>query len=542
MSNYEKRTCLYGLCSFSPVYHSHLPPSEVQALYIMIIQNFELTYVLHEDHNNETLQYLPTYVQTVANFMRLKKKISNSELFCLQKGVITMIKTFPKLPYAYHGLVVEALVLTLYHLNNSEEVIFNNFIENTIYQGVVWTCSHRHVSETELGESDKSVTVKSYFTLWKGLLQITSNRKYDRSGIFFNDRKSLVLKIVEKLVRSFLILVNKLNVAVLPVDNNATDIQASHKVAQVNDFAIFLNVVDFYQEMFLEIDGTMIKKCISKLIHLLIGKCIKYPFISGFYKLLSSCLKIANNLNYFNETNIASIQDITVCYQSLTKFLDILLKKIKQFKDDLLIACLQVLLDYPIIIIRDMLQLCVPAFLSIFYVGRSYIKLAEIAIATLEHWQNNIDADDMELFLQPILPSLDSYLQSKSLSGSSQMHQNRRKTAQMLKKRTISLEIKPELIKLQKRILNFIGGQNSSLCRNFVFCEDDLKLAVWGNEQHLKVTLPYEDIKLDMFLDKLTPRVVNLALSSSDRRTRITACELLQAIVMVFLGVCKFEF
>jgi len=44
---------------------------------------------------------------------------------------------------------------------------------------------------------------------------------------------------------------------------------------------------------------------------------------------------------------------------------------------------------------------------------------------------------------------------------------------------------------------------------------------------------------VSVFAEKLVPRVVDLALTSSDRYTRFTACELLHAVVMFMLGCSK---
>lgn len=46
--------------------------------------------------------------------------------------------------------------------------------------------------------------------------------------------------------------------------------------------------------------------------------------------------------------------------------------------------------------------------------------------------------------------------------------EKKRKTAQMLKKRTILVELEPELVQLQKRVLHFVGSQNSKVCQAFV--------------------------------------------------------------------------
>ncbi|XP_008199943.2 DNA-dependent protein kinase catalytic subunit [Tribolium castaneum] len=537
--NYDKRLCLQGLSSFSGVYQLQLEQEEIKKLFAQIIQNFEQTYILNLDPSTDVLEFLPFYLQTVANFLQFKT-VTNNELFCLQKGTILLMKIFPQLPYYCHPLVTEALVLTFYYLSLNSEHIFNTFLENVIFQGVVWTCSHQHITEAELLEtsSQKVVTIKDYLNMWKSLLKIVPVRRFDKFRIFLQERKYILVKVIDKLMRTLLILINKLNVSVTLNDNSeaVTDIQSAYKLNAVNDFAIFLNLVDLYEKIFEYIDSNLLKKCVYKLIHYLIAKCEKHQLISGFYKLLSFCLKICKDINYFN----SSCEDATMCYLTLRKFLTSLLNKTQQFTGDLLIACLQVLLQYPIVIIKDMLSTCTPSFRTIFHVGRTSTKLTYLTLETLECWQNEIDPDEFEPFLKQILPLFDSYLQSKSLeSMSSGINDNRRKSSQALKKRKVLLDTEPELLRLKTKMIKFVGQQNSLLCEALAVSEDNADLTVWANEQHLKIDLPYEDVKLQVYLDKLLPRIVNVALNSSDRKTRITACELLQATVMIFLGTTK---
>ncbi|XP_044259527.1 DNA-dependent protein kinase catalytic subunit-like [Tribolium madens] len=537
--NYDKRLCLQGLSSFSGVYQLQLEQEEIRKVFALIIQNFEQIYILNLDPSADVLEFLPFYLQTVAKFLQFKS-VANNELFCLQKGTILLIKIFPQLPYYCHPLVTEALILTFYYLSVNSENIFDTFAENVIFQGVVWTCSHQHITEAELLEtsSQKIVTIRDYINMWKALLKIVPVRRYDKFGIFLQERKYILVKVIDKLMRTLLILINKLNVSITLSDTTeaVTDIQSAYKLDAINDFAIFLNLVDFYEKIFEFIEPTVLKKSIYKLIHYLIVKCENHPLISGFYKLLSFCLKICKDISYFN----CSSEDATMCHLTLTKFLTSLLNKTQQFTGDLLIACLQVLLEYPILIIKDMLTACTSSFRTIFYVGRTSINLTHLALETLEYWQNEIDSDDFEPFLKKIIPQLDSYLQSKTLEGiSTAVNDNRRKTSQALKKRKVLVNVEPELFQLQVKIIKFVGQQTSSLCEAFAISEDHADLTVWTNEQHLKIALPYEDIKVQVYLDKFLPRIVNVALNSSDRKTRITACELLQATVMIFLGTTK---
>lgn len=58
-------------------------------------------------------------------------------------------------------------------------------------------------------------------------------------------------------------------------------------------------------------------------------------------------------------------------------------------------------------------------------------------------------------------------------------------------------------------------------------------------EQTIKLTLHYGDMKPNIYLDTLIPRVCQIAIMSSDRKTKIAACELVHAIVLYLLGTSK---
>jgi hypothetical protein len=169
ISTREKRLSLQGLSSLCDAYQFHLSEEDITFLFNMITQNFEKIYILNQEPSVDVLEYLPFYLHTVTKFVHVHKKITNNQLFCLQRGSVIMIKSFPQLPYSSREAVVEALVSTFYFLSANNERTVESFIQNVVYQGVVWTCSHQHVSEVELleGNSTEITTVKNYLGLWK---------------------------------------------------------------------------------------------------------------------------------------------------------------------------------------------------------------------------------------------------------------------------------------------------------------------------------------------------------------------------------------
>uniref|UniRef100_A0A452QYJ1 DNA-dependent protein kinase catalytic subunit n=1 Tax=Ursus americanus TaxID=9643 RepID=A0A452QYJ1_URSAM len=62
------------------------------------------------------------------------------------------------------------------------------------------------------------------------------------------------------------------------------------------------------------------------------------------------------------------------------------------------------------------------------------------------------------------------------------------------------------------------------------------KCVAWDREKRLSFAVPFIEMKPVIYLDVFLPRVTELALSASDRQTKVAACELLHSMVMFMLG------
>lgn len=58
----------------------------------------------------------------------------------------------------------------------------------------------------------------------------------------------------------------------------------------------------------------------------------------------------------------------------------------------------------------------------------------------------------------------------------------------------------------------------------------------WDPTPRVKFTVPFPDIKTDIYLDSVLPRVVEMAEGASERQTKVAACELLHSIVLFTIG------
>jgi DNA-dependent protein kinase catalytic subunit len=92
--------------------------------------------------------------------------------------------------------------------------------------------------------------------------------------------------------------------------------------------------------------------------------------------------------------------------------------------------------------------------------------------------------------------------------------------------------------RLVARLLAFLG-QSGGDARYVLDAHDDAHLSLaWDSTPRIKFALPFEGVKLDLYLDSLLPILCELAEKETNRRTKVAACEALHAVIiyMVFKG------
>ncbi|CAF3037702.1 unnamed protein product [Rotaria sp. Silwood2] len=119
----------------------------------------------------------------------------------------------------------------------------------------------------------------------------------------------------------------------------------------------------------------------------------------------------------------------------------------------------------------------------------------------------------------------------------------------------LALESNFKALEIALRIYSKNSQHLGALHNNIASCYLSLQAVAWDNENHLTFNVPFDNIKPTIHLGKIQnlfsfnqslfstfhldiflPRIVDLALHSSDRQTKITACELLQSIMLYMIG------
>lgn len=82
-----------------------------------------------------------------------------------------------------------------------------------------------------------------------------------------------------------------------------------------------------------------------------------------------------------------------------------------------------------------------------------------------------------------------------------------------------------------------LGTLEPSTCLHIISSElEHPNLTKLDIEQNIKLTLHYSDMKPTIYLDTLIPRICKIATTSSDRKTKMAACELTHAIILYLIG------
>ncbi|KAK3728490.1 hypothetical protein QZH41_002351 [Actinostola sp. cb2023] len=380
--------------------------------------------------------------------------------------------------------------------------------------------------QTEMFQARTSISYKDYLVLWEHLL----DKKNDL------DQDSSVPN---------------------PSDNDKDSVSLSDPVAGLQprvqkDVLVFINLVEFCKAVLPCYRINSFERWIYVFGRDIIVMSSRFPVISGFYKLLQLCMKICKDLKFFKDIKmekqktaedmdieIADNSDCTNCFVLFRKFVKEVLVRMKQYKDDLLSSCLELVLSLPHEMVFLDVSSIVPALEQTFKLGLSYPPLAQVGLDALESWNTNLPSDVLAPYFKNILPCFDGYLKSIAESGVEESNQETKKTITMTTTTSSSRgrKIPVKLLKSSRdnnestdgpltkirhqmlRLLGRLGGRvNTCLLGSDI---DPSRAVAWDTANHLSFAVPFQDMKPTIYLDPFLPRVVELATTSSDRQTKV---------------------
>ncbi|CAH2285137.1 DNA-dependent kinase catalytic subunit [Pelobates cultripes] len=563
---------------------------DVDFMYVELIQRCKQTYLTEADTEEENVYQLPNFLQSIASVILHLDSIPEVYTPVLERLLVVQIDSFPQYSMKMQSACCRSIVKVFLSLAGKGPVLWN-LISTVVHQGLIRVCS-KPVSFARDGGPDSDdvasssdirtgkwavPSYKDYLDLFRNLLDCDRMKESIFSDEIFHTinspLQSLNRLLYDELIKSVLKIIEKLDLSLQKQDaghmgdeeiSSAFVIATSDPTANLHptkpkDFTAFVNLVEFCSAILPNKHVEYFEPWVYVFGYELVLQSTRSPLISGFYRLLSIAMKNAKQLKYFqgispkSNTKCPNDPQRFSCFALFAKFGKEVSAKMKQFKDELLASCLTLILYLPHEIIMLDIKAYIPALQNAFKLGLSCPSLADAGLDALEDWSNHIPGHVMQPYYKDILPSLDGYLTNVSstddslnamevvrLSRASQKGFNKYLIRQLKKVKTLSVKEESSLAAVRNRVVRILGSLGGQINRSLVTAESTEEMiknhVSWDTEKRLNFAVPFVDQKPVIYLDTFLPRVTELALSASDRQTKVAACELLHSMVAFMLG------
>jgi DNA-dependent protein kinase catalytic subunit len=268
------------------------------------------------------------------------------------------------------------------------------------------------------------------------------------------------------------------------------------------DQEFLLRTVSFSRKLFKRLADSF-KEWLPQLLEAGIARASDLPHLSALYIFISSVLAAAKQLDVLGA-------DPRLCGRVLN-FIVGLAKRQREFHGALQADSLELCISIPphvLLAVPKASRDWLPCLKKALELGLSHIPLAHAALNALQEWLILAPEEVLKDFLPEVLPVLGTYLAASQ--------------------EDLHITVAQRAV----RLLGSLGGQVHLLVKGET---QQLELN-WDSEQRISLVLPFHSARVAFALDPLLPRVVELAESSGDRSTRVTACELVHAILLYTLG------
>ncbi|XP_056629192.1 DNA-dependent protein kinase catalytic subunit isoform X2 [Triplophysa dalaica] len=566
-------------------------PQDVDLMYTELIQRCKQMYLTKLDQDDDNVYQLPSFLDSIASVLIHLDRIPEVYTPVLERLLVVQMDSFPQYSQRMQHATCQSIIKVFVAMAVRGPVLWS-FTSSVVHQGLIRVCSKPLIQsegksppssgdpqteDTTLVRSGKwkVPSSKDYLDLFKGLLDCENLKDTGfmdgASGAKNYNLRDINRHLYDALVQSVMKIVEKLDLSVQKVNASeeeqsdatagfmpSSDPTANLMASKPKDFIAFVNLVDFCSELLPSRNPEYFGQWMYPLCHELILQSIRFPLVSGFYKLLSLSMGVSKKIHYFQDLKEGPKAAASGCstknasFSLLTKFGKEVCVRMKQYKDELLAACLMFVLSlHPDMVALD-IKAYIPALQAALRLGLSHAPLATAALDALESWSSHIPSSIMQPHYADILPHLDGYLKTTSHSEddsrmevtvlSSGRSKGYSQVMMRLLKKSKHLPVGDEtpIAAVRRRVVRLLGHLGGQLNRSLVTAvsaEDMMKRFVaWDCEKRLSFPVPFKDMKPVIYLDAFLPRVTELALSSSDRQTKVAACELLHSLVIYMVG------
>ncbi|KAK9829312.1 hypothetical protein WJX72_005143 [[Myrmecia] bisecta] len=356
------------------------------------------------------------------------------------------------------------------------------------------------------------------------------------------------------------------------------------------DMRTFINLTAFASELLPALGSAPFRGWGYSVIVELVAASRQRPLLSGFYHLLQVVVRLAEEGGMFeaeeSDRTAAGQADrlerasAHICRQLYREFALEVLVAARRYTDELLSACLALLLSAPPTVLAAK-ELVAPLQAAL-TLGLQYVPLAETAIAALERWERQ-QAEVLRVVAPQVVPYTGPYLGNLSLLGQEAAPAEEEKGGDSAKEAeaakgapeaTDGLQGEQSALQsyhsvqanaaaavqrekearmqglqaLQPRIQAWLGRIGDAADALVTGAPADADAAGapgtgggqrrWDRQDLVCISVPVPEMQAQarLSLDLLIPQAAELAEKSADRATRVAACEFLHAATLWMIG------
>ncbi|KAJ3105325.1 hypothetical protein HDU97_008222 [Phlyctochytrium planicorne] len=497
----------------------------------------------------DLIQHVGAFFESFASFVSLLSSTETSFLSVLDSLSNVMLDHFANIRESQRILLLESVAVLL-HSVHSRSHLFHVLWRRIALDALVRTCS-----ETVLATNEPTITpYEDFYEFWRLLFKSSSKFKSKSPS-----KEDFIRALYDGVQHSIFDLLGKLDLRLKRVSNEvdtSDPIGTADEIGAIiaenpKDHNILVNLVWFCENFVTKIVPDEFTRWIGSFAENCVDYSAKFPLVSSFYKMVSIVLKRCKAVEYFGSDGDAmdvdgsELVDKTAKMRQLSllsSFVNDVIFRMEQFKDDLLSSCLKVLLVAP----REVLKLenVVKPIKKALSLGLSFTPLAVLALDTIEEWLSVYKLEELSVVLNEVLPYFMDYLLSYSEADRTddvsvtEIRRRRPKTKYKYKKiygaqENVSeiTDLKDVMIRVVK-IIGRLGAYKSALIANAKRGD----LAAWSSSKKVLFKIPFQDFIVDIYFDDILPMVIDLAENSADRRTKVAACEFLHSVILLMIG------
>lgn len=415
-------------------------------------------------------------------------------------------------------------------------------MDHVIRQGILWTCSHQLTYDVQenldnIDDWKETVTYRRYLPLWNQLFKASKVEYKSISEMIFDTFVKNLYEIIEKLNLSTR---KRTHSEEMDVDYFFNNPLLDVEPVRPEEFQILYNLVQFYGDVFKGISNEFLRENFSEWLEHWLEDTVRFsiqnPLVSGFLQILEIIVKTMEKLSYNNEVLIENDSTMMKNLEVLNFFIRTsILVRSTQFSGELQISCLNLVFQLPTPILKNLIKEIPPIFIIGFTIGRGVLTLAHSALSCFERIVETLadDSQSRQKLLEEVLPCFESFLSSHD-SGSDEIRKmvKRGKKTHFIGQSTSD----SDLMRFKKRILWCLG--------NFDLDEAQLILSKFEPKLVRIFYTSVLEIKLEtnensfpqIYLDDSVWKICELAMTSSERSSKIAACELLHGLAVYMIG------